>query len=355
MSILRTNYPKVPMMAMTATATPRVREDILHQLKMTNTKWFIQSFNRSNLKFEVRPKKLKSCTKEIIEVIHTEFPKRSGIVYCLSRRECDLVADELRKAGLAASAYHAGMTDAQRRKVQEAWIQEDKCKIVCATIAFGMGIDKPDVRFVIHHSLPKSIEGYYQEAGRSGRDGLPSTCILYYHWHDVVRLRKLIQGRFLAAISPYDHDDDEDDAAAAADDDTDADAAADDDQVVQYNIFSGHWDGPGVSTYATIQLHEEALFRMVSYCENQIDCRRKQILSHFGEAFDPSECGLVVGCMCDNCLQADRRRLEKRDVTEDAMRIVRAVDGFVHIRRNVTINYCIDLFRGEFVWFTYSF
>ncbi|KER23121.1 hypothetical protein T265_08929 [Opisthorchis viverrini] len=299
LSILRTNFPKVPMMAMTATATPRVREDILHQLKMKNTKWFIQSFNRTNLKFEVRPKKVKSCTKEIIEVIHSEFPRRSGIVYCLSRRECDLVAEELSRAGLAASAYHAGMTDAQRRRIQEAWIQEDKCKIVCATIAFGMGIDKPDVRFVIHHSLPKSIEGYYQEAGRSGRDGLPATCILYYHWHDVVRLRKLIQG-----------------------------------------------DTPGSNTFANIQLHEEALFRMVSYCENQIDCRRRQILSHFGEAFDAADCGLVVGCMCDNCQQADRRRLEQRDVTEDAVLIVRAVDGFVRSRRNVTINYCVDVFRG---------
>ncbi|KAF7256149.1 hypothetical protein EG68_06167 [Paragonimus skrjabini miyazakii] len=299
LSILRTNFPNVPMMAMTATATPRVRQDILHQLKMTNTKWFIQSFNRANLKFEVRSKKLKSCTKEIIDVIRSEFPKRSGIVYCLSRRECDLVADELCRAGLAASAYHAGMTDAQRRRVQEAWIQEEKCKIVCATIAFGMGIDKPDVRFVIHHSLPKSIEGYYQEAGRSGRDGLPATCILYYHWHDVVRLRKLIQG-----------------------------------------------DGPGSTSYANVQLHEDALFRMVSYCENQIDCRRRQILSHFGEAFDPARCGLVVGCMCDNCQQADRRRLQQRDVTDDAIVIVRAVEGFVRARRNVTVNYCVDVFRG---------
>ncbi|VDQ09064.1 unnamed protein product, partial [Trichobilharzia regenti] len=184
LSVLRTNFPNVPMMAMTATATPKVRRDILLQLKMTNTK----CFNRANLRFEVRPKKPKNCTKEIIDVIRNEFPKRSGIVYCLSRRECDLVADELVGAGFQAAAYHAGMTDAQRRKVQQAWIQEDKCKvsyIVCATIAFGMGIDKPDVRFVIHHSIPKSIEGYYQEAGRSGRDGLPSTCILYYHWHDV--------------------------------------------------------------------------------------------------------------------------------------------------------------------------
>ncbi|CAH8848049.1 unnamed protein product [Trichobilharzia szidati] len=299
LSVLRTNFPNVPMMAMTATATPKVRRDILLQLKMTNTKWFIQSFNRANLRFEVRPKKPKNCTKEIIDVIRNEFPKRSGIVYCLSRRECDLVAEELVGAGFQAAAYHAGMTDAQRKKVQQAWIQEDKCKIVCATIAFGMGIDKPDVRFVIHHSIPKSIEGYYQEAGRSGRDGLPSTCILYYHWHDVVRLRKLIQG-----------------------------------------------DGPASTARETLRFHEDALYRMVSYCENQIDCRRKQMLSHFGEAFDAADCGTIVGCLCDNCQLSDRRRLEHRDVTEDAMKIVRSVEVFLRSRRNVTLNYLVDLFRG---------
>lgn len=105
-------------------------------------------------------------------------------------------------------------------------------------------------------------------------------------------------------------------------------------------------DGSGGS-YATIQLHEEALFRMVAYCENHFECRRTLILQHFGEAFNSADCGLVVGCMCDNCLLADRRQLQKRDVTEDAMLIVRAIDRFVHMRRNVTINYCIDVFRGE--------
>lgn len=106
-------------------------------------------------------------------------------------------------------------------------------------------------------------------------------------------------------------------------------------------------DVKGAAWNTTIRQHEESLFRMVSYCENQIDCRRRQILSHFGEAFDASDCGQIVGCMCDNCVQADRRRLEQRDVTEDALAIVRAVDAFVRTRRNVTINYCVDIFRGE--------
>ncbi|VDP23318.1 unnamed protein product [Schistosoma margrebowiei] len=239
LSILRINFPDVPMMAMTATATPKVRRDILLQLKMTNTKWFIQSFNRANLRFEVRPKKLKNCTKEIIDVIRNEFPKRSGIVYCLSRRECDVVAEELKAAGLQASAYHAGMTDAQRRNVQQAWIQEDKCKA--------------------------------------------STLLS---------------------------------------------------------------DGSSSVARGTHQFHEDALYRMVSYCENQIDCRRKQMLSHFGEAFDSATCGTIVGCLCDNCQLSDRRRLEHRDVTEDAIKIVRTVELFVRSRRNVTVNYLVDIFRG---------
>ncbi|KAL5967758.1 hypothetical protein TSMEX_004456 [Taenia solium] len=297
--ILRENFPKVPMMAMTATATPLVRQDILHQLRMSDTKWFIQSFNRANLKFEVRSKRMKSCSRDIIQLIETQFSRLSGIVYCLSRNECDTLAEELTAAGLPAKAYHAGMTDAARKRVQEAWIQEDSFKIVCATIAFGMGIDKPDVRFVIHHSIPKSIEGYYQEAGRAGRDGLPATCILYYNWRDVIRLRKLIQ-----SSSP-----------------------------------KGHADG-------AVKLHEDALFKMVSYCDNVIDCRRRLILAHFGEAFDPADCALVVGCECDTCHLAEYQKLAQRDLTVDAKGLVEAVSALVQRRRNVTLNYLVDVFRG---------
>ncbi|VDM31756.1 unnamed protein product [Hydatigera taeniaeformis] len=298
--ILRENFPKVPMMAMTATATPLVRQDILHQLQMSNTKWFIQSFNRTNLKFEVRSKRLKNCSKDVIQLIETKFSALSGIVYCLSRNECDTLAEELTAAGLPAKAYHAGMTDAARKRVQEAWIQEDNFKIVCATIAFGMGIDKPDVRFVIHHSIPKSIEGYYQEAGRAGRDGLPSTCILYYNWRDVVRLKKLIHS----------------------------------------SCPKGHGDG-------AVKLHEDALFKMVSYCDNVVDCRRRLILAHFGEAFDPANCALVAGCECDNCHRAEHQQLAQRDLTIDAKALVEAVSALVQRRRNVTLNYLVDVFRGR--------
>ncbi|BHF65829.1 hypothetical protein SprV_0200884200 [Sparganum proliferum] len=299
LKILRVNFPTVPMMAMTATATPRVRQDILHQLLMKETKWFIQSFNRPNLKFEVRPKKLKNCSKEVIDLIRSQFSGLAGIVYCLSRNECDRLAEELTAGGIVARAYHAGMGDAARKRVQEGWLQEESFKVVCATIAFGMGIDKPDVRFVIHFSIPKSIEGYYQEAGRAGRDGLPATCVLYYHWQDVIRLRKLI-----------------------------------------HSTSNNPFNDPSV------KLHEDALFKMVSYCDNVVDCRRSLILAHFGEAFNAADCSLVVGCLCDNCQFAEHRKLAQRDLTQDAKMIVEVVADFVGRRRNITLNYCVELFRG---------
>ncbi len=159
--LLRRDYPEVPFMALTATATPRVRTDILHQLGMKMPKWFLSSFNRVNLWYEVREKKGKTTLREIIELIRIEFARQCGIVYCFSRNECDQVARELSASGIAAAPYHAGLSDRERSDTQDRWIK-DRIKIVCATIAFGMGIDKPDVRFVFHYSLPKSIEGYYQ-------------------------------------------------------------------------------------------------------------------------------------------------------------------------------------------------
>ena len=167
---LRQNFPKVPFMALTATATPRVRSDILHQLGMKSPKWFLSSFNRTNLKYQVKPKKGKSgVVQEIGSLIQTHFSDsktgkiQSGIVYCLSQKECDDTAEKLSNLvrNLTVRPYHAGLSHDERSQTQQDWIQ-DKVRVVCATIAFGMGIDKPDVRFVVHQSLPKSIEGYYQ-------------------------------------------------------------------------------------------------------------------------------------------------------------------------------------------------
>ena len=224
---LRTKYPNVPLMALTATATAKARGDIQRQLKMRpgdGTKWFISSFNRSNLQYNVWPKKGKSITKDIGNFIKNKFKRQTGIVYCLSRNECDSVASDLACFGILAAAYHAGLTDNKRSQIQDDWIK-DRINVIVATIAFGMGVDKPDVRFVIHYSIPKSIEGYYQESGRAGRDGRLSICILYYAQADAVRMRKLISSD--ACVSPQ-----------------------------------------------ALRIHEANLQSIINYCENDVDCRR---------------------------------------------------------------------------------
>jgi bloom syndrome protein len=292
LSQLRHNYPKVPVVVLTATATPRVRADILHQLNMTHTKWFTQSFNRTNLNYVVVPKKPKKIAEDVISLISSSFKSQSGIIYCLSRRDCELMAGELCKAGLAALCYHAGLSNGERSSVQQRWVQEDRCKVVCATIAFGMGIDKPDVRFVIHHSLPKSVEGYYQEAGRAGRDGRPASCYLFYNYSDMARLRRMIK------------------------------------------VEKMSWEQERV--------HLENLYRMVQYCENQADCRRVQVLAYFAEQFDASECrdGTTP---CDNC------RSHIPFHTEDMTGLVRVIVQSVQsIRRDqFTLVQILDALKGS--------
>uniref|UniRef100_A0A8C5P0Q9 RecQ-like DNA helicase BLM n=1 Tax=Jaculus jaculus TaxID=51337 RepID=A0A8C5P0Q9_JACJA len=205
MNMLRQKFPSVPVMALTATANPRVQKDILTQLKILRPQVFSMSFNRHNLKYYVLPKKPKKVAFDCLEWIRKHHPHDSGIIYCLSRRECDTMADTLQRAGLAALAYHAGLSDSARDEVQHKWINQDGCQVICATIAFGMGIDKPDVRFVIHASLPKSVEGYYQESGRAGRDGEISHCLLFYTYHDVTRLKRLIMSKNLRLTLTYAH------------------------------------------------------------------------------------------------------------------------------------------------------
>lgn len=186
LGFLKNRFPTTPILGLTATADKATRNDISNQLNLVNPKIFVASFDRKNLSLEVRP--ALDRVKQIIDFIQTK-PNESGIIYCLSRKTTEELAEKLQKIGVKANAYHAGLDNNTRSKVQDAFINDD-CQVVCATIAFGMGIDKSNVRWVIHYNLPKNIEGYYQEIGRAGRDGLPSETILFESYGDMIQLQK---------------------------------------------------------------------------------------------------------------------------------------------------------------------
>lgn len=255
LNILRQRFPSVPIMALTATAPPEVRLDILNQLNMNaNAKVFLQSFNRPNLKFEVK-KKSKNCWMDVAALISSKFMNKSGIVYCLSRDECAKVSQNLRSEGIRTCPYHAGLKDNERKNVFESW-ESNKIQVVCATIAFGMGIDKSDVRFVIHFSMPKSIEGYYQEAGRAGRDGKPAHCILFYSTGDIYRMKTLLRGGGGRRKDKQDKNKD-----------------------------------------------MSNLEQINAYCNNISECRRTILLKYLGENFDRQLCLSNRETACDNCLR----------------------------------------------------
>ncbi len=184
LQLLKQNFPNTPVVALTATADKTTRKDIVNQLGLHNPTEFISSFDRPNLSLSVKPGQKK--IQQILAFVQKR-PNQSGIVYCLSRKQTEQVSDKLNEAGISAGFYHAGMNAQDRARVQE-WFIKDKVPIICATVAFGMGIDKSNVRWVIHHNLPKNIEGYYQEIGRAGRDGLPSDTLLFYSYRDVMML-----------------------------------------------------------------------------------------------------------------------------------------------------------------------
>ncbi|KAK0228251.1 P-loop containing nucleoside triphosphate hydrolase protein [Armillaria fumosa] len=291
---LKERFPGVPLMALTASATPSAILDIVQRLRLFNHFQYQQSFNRPNLTYSVlpKPKGHRKTVDNIAAYISSLHADHSGVIYCLTRKTTEKVAAYLRESGIGAKHYHAELTSAEKISVQNEW-KAGECKVIVSTTAFGMGIDKADVRYVIHYDLPRNLIGLYQETGRAGRDGNPADCILYYRYNDFTRLIYMIR-------NPTD---------------------------------------PESATKETREEQEREAYLVMQYCVDSIDCRRQQILFHFGEDIAASRCN----AHCDNCVN-DTPVLDQ-DVTLDAINIVKVVGMLAE--GDVTVEYCRDVFRGK--------
>lgn len=281
LALLRTLLPRVPFVALTATANEHVRRDIIQQLQLERGKVFCSSFNRPNLTYEVRPKR--QAFPQLVALLE-ERRGASAVIYCVSRKDTERLAEGLQKEGFSAAAYHAGLASEIRARVQERFLRDDG-QIIVATIAFGMGIDKPNVRLVVHMDLPKSVEGYYQETGRAGRDGLPSTCVLFYSPGD-----RFKQDFFIDQLTQ----EEERDRA------------------------------------------RRQLMDMIRYCETSA-CRRAYLLSYFGEVWESLNCN-----GCDRCL-APVVQQKERDYTDDVKILVRIIE---RLQGNYGTEHVLAIARG---------
>ncbi|KAI5170055.1 bloom syndrome protein [Pancytospora epiphaga] len=288
---LKNSFPNVPIIALTATATKQVELDVINNLNIQGCSIFRQSFNRANLKYRVVPKN-KDSIIDIVSFIQTYYSESPGIIYCTSKKACEEMSDKLNvlfeqnECNVRTTFYHAGLSKRERTGVQEMW-NDGTVNVIVATIAFGMGIDKANVRFVIHYSLPKSLEGYYQETGRAGRDGKESVCVLYYSYGDCKILEFMISKNYSA-------------------------------------------------TSEQKQRQREDLKYVIQYCENKSDCRRMQVLRHFGESFDPKECKKT----CDNC---QKGLVIKKDFTREAKQII----SLIRSCGRISFLQAVDAYRGS--------
>lgn len=268
LSILKQEFPNTPIMSISGSITPTIKSDVISQLNIPGCSVYTTSYYRSNLKISIRSKN-KNTIEEISQLIKNRYNEQCGIIYCISRKKCEKVANYLALTGLQAKEYHAGLKDKDRKTIQNMW-KNNIINVICCTTAFGMGIDKPDVRYVIHYNIPTSIENYYQEIGRAGRDGLNSDCVLYYSYSDKIIAEKLIN---------------------------------------QTNMK--------YTSQSYIKHQKNKLDQIVNYAENLLDCRHCQISNYFGEyrKYEVDSCGHS----CDNCINRDSKEL--LDITDIAKSI----------------------------------